>query len=261
MKSETVEREITKNGYKVAVLPDIHVPRHDINALRSVFSFLKRNRWDEVIQLGDFLDLEQIAKFNVGNLRAVQGRDLWGDMLQGRRVLDRLLEASRTRNKRCRFTMLEGNHEQRIEKWIDAHPVAQGVFEIPKALEFEERKVQWVPRTRVYKIGHAHFIHGNSCGKNHTGAHLSRFGGNVFYGHTHSVEQGSASKWCKDHAIIAQSLGCLCEISMDYIQGQPRPWEHAIASFSFRKDGTFNYVVHRILNGQFTDPSTGVTYK
>ena len=46
-----------KGGRKVIVLPDMQVPFHDKLTLAAVEKYMADERWDEWVQLGDFIDL------------------------------------------------------------------------------------------------------------------------------------------------------------------------------------------------------------
>lgn len=58
------------------LLPDIHCSvdgAHDANALATVSDFMKSQRWDGLLHLGDLISFDIISSHNTGNLRAVEG--------------------------------------------------------------------------------------------------------------------------------------------------------------------------------------------
>jgi hypothetical protein len=61
------------------------------------------------------------------------------------------------------MVLIEGNHDQRILRYIDAHPATEGMLEVPIALELDRRGIDWIPfwsKGDVYKIDKATFGHG-----------------------------------------------------------------------------------------------------
>ena len=83
------------------------------------------NRFDEVIYIGDLLDFNQIAKFTKGQ-PIQESRNLNEDYKIAGKILDRHISIIKKNNKRAKFTLLEGNHEERIERWVNQNPQAKG---------------------------------------------------------------------------------------------------------------------------------------
>jgi predicted phosphodiesterase len=243
---------------RVLVLPDVHIPNEDTVTLRAVERYMADHKWDEVIYLGDFVDLNVISSHNINNLRDVAGQTLAKDYAAANTVLDR-------HQKLCpgaKFTYLEGNHEFRTERYINARPEMEGLCEVPIRLNLEQRGIEWIPawsEGHIYTRGKANFHHGLYVGKNHSRKHVEAFGGNLFYGHTHDVEQSAKVFYGENTTIVAQSLGCLCSYQQKYLRGRPTNWQQATATFYFRPDGYFNHYVSLIFDHAFTSPE-GVMY-
>lgn len=238
---------------RVLVLPDIHIPNEDKLTLRAVERYMAAHKWDEVIYLGDFVDLNVISSHNKENLRAVAGQTLSKDYAAANAILDR-------HQKICpgaKFTYLEGNHEFRTERYINANPQLEGSVEVPIRLYLEQRGINWIPSWSegyIYTRGKANFHHGLYHGRNHSRKHVEAFGSNLFYGHTHDVEQSAKVFHGENTTIIAQSLGCLCSYQQKYLRGRPTNWQQAFATFYFRPDGFFNHHVTMIFNNAFVSP-------
>lgn len=234
----------------VLVLPDLQVPYEDKRSLSAVEGVMRDYRWDEIIQLGDFLDLDCISSYNEKRLRTIAGKTLQKDFDAGNRVLDRWQHLA----PRSKIVILEGNHDERMLRYIDANPQLEGTVEVPKGLRLEERGIWWVPywsKGDVHKIGHAYFIHGEYVNDHHAKKHVTRFGGNVFYGHAHDVQTYSLVQYKDDSTIVGQSLGCLCRYDQSYIKGKPTNWQQAFATFHFFADGNFTYDVVRLFKHRF----------
>ena len=240
----------------VIILPDMHVPFHDRRVWRNVLRYIAgTGPHDEVVQLGDFLNLASISRHTKTNLRAIAETTITEEYRIGNQVLDQLQEVIQPETK---ITILEGNHDFWVEKYLDEHPQLVGTLEIEKGLRLKERGINWVRFWRdgaYHKIGKAVFVHGLHLNKHHSCSMAMAYGNNIFYGHTHDVQCHSLTRQGEHNTIVGQSLGCLCEYDQKYMQGKPTKWQQAFAHFFFNPNGTFQYYVIRVFNGKFIGPN------
>jgi predicted phosphodiesterase len=251
-------KKVASKTERVLVIPDVHVPSEDKLSMRALERYMADHKWDEIIYLGDFMDLNVISSHNANNLRAVMGQSLAKDYAAGNAILDR----HQALCPGAKFVYLEGNHEFRTERYINARPEMEGLCEVPIRLNLEQRGILWVPswsEGAVYSKGKANYSHGLYCCKNHARKHVEAFGGNLFYGHTHDVELCSKVFYGENTTVVAQSLGCMCTYGQSYLKGRPTNWQQAFATFNFRPDGYFNYFVTMLFNNAFVSPE-GVFY-
>lgn len=242
--------------YKVLVLPDLHIPKHDRKTLKAVLRYARDFAPQEIIQLGDFMDFDCISRHSSGKPRVLETQRLKKDLAQGNQVLDQLQSIT------PKVTLIEGNHDERIERWLDEFPVVEGVFELETSLKLKERGIKWVRFARngeVYRIGKASFGHGLYTNEHHAKSHGLAFGGNFFYGHLHDVQSHSKVLIGDNSTTISQSLGCLCSYKQYYMKGRPNRWQQAFGVFYFQPSGKFNHYVVNIFNHRFVSPG-GVVY-
>ena len=228
------------------VLPDLQVPYQDDRSLNIVETVMAAEPWDEIVQLGDFMDHDSIAHFNMGQLRKIEGKTLFADYAVGNGVLDRWQKI----RPKAKFVIIQGNHDFRPEKLVDAQPQLRGLVETEHGLNLKKRGIKWVPfwedRRLSYQIGNAYFIHGLYTNEHHSKKHCLRWGVNIFYGHLHDVQCFPMVLKGEDKTIVGQSLGCLCRYDQSWLQGAPTNWQQAFATFHFWPDGFFQYNVYRI---------------
>jgi len=252
-----------EGGYNVIVLPDCQVPFHDRRAIAAVEKYMAEYKWDEYINLGDFLDFDQISKFNEDSFRNIEGRRLRGDFYTANEIILRHQAILQQNNPKCKMTFLEGNHEYRVERFIDKFPVLEGLLEVETNLMFKELGIKYVrcySKGEIYKIGKAYFHHGLYATQNHAKKMVDNFGVNIFYGHVHDVQSYTKVAFGKNKTLVGHSLGCLCTYEQSYIGKNPKNWQHAFAVFHFQPNGFFNYYVVKIFNGKFIGPD-GKTYE
>lgn len=234
------------------VLPDPHIRAakggEDKRSIAAVEKYIKEAKPDEIICIGDFMDFNCISDHNAFNLRAVEGETVEADYVVGNKVLDRWQKLA------PRVTLLEGNHDYRVERFIDAFPRMAGSLEVAKGLQLKERGIRWVRSWRdgeIYHVGNASFIHGLYVNDHHAKKHVEAFGVSIFYGHTHDIQLYSKVTAGNDKTIVGQSLGCLCDYKQKYMNGTPNRWQQAFAEFYVREDGFFNYTVTMIFKHRF----------
>lgn len=236
------------------ILPDMQIPYHDEKALRVVLDYARTIHWDGCIQLGDFMDWDWISKWTKENQRKVEGTRFLSEYATANDVLDDILTAVRAKNKRCPVTILEGNHDWRIENVIDKTPALEGLIEMERGLHLKERDVTywryWSHR-RPYIVGNAWFIHGEYIGANHAKKTADSFHRNVFYGHTHDRMSATKSTVYGD-SVQCESLGTLSRFDLEYMGHRPSNWMQCFAEFFFRPDGNFNHYVTNVINHSFT---------
>lgn len=235
------------------VLADLHAPYHDKKALAAVEQFMGDHTFDYYINLGDLLDFDCISNHNKDKLREVEGKRVESDYVVVNQMLDRHQSLIRKNNKNAEFILLEGNHEARMERYIDANPVLEGLFEVEKKLNLKDRGFQWYRYndTRLFQIGKLAFHHGIYTSKYHSYKHLENFGKSIVYGHLHTFQIHNNSTFGEDDARAAHAVGCLCEPEQSYIQGRPRSWRQGFAVIYFHPNGNFNYYPITMFNHSF----------
>lgn len=241
----------------VIVLPDMQVPYEDRISLSAVEAYMSDTSWDIYINLGDFLDFDCISSFNKGFLRKIEGLAIQKDYDYANKILDRHQKIVRENNKNAQFVLLEGNHEYRVERYIDENPQVRGLLEVERGLKLRDRCFKWVRCYRngdVYRLGNAVFHHGRFINQYHAAKTVNYYGTNIFYGHTHDVQGFSKVTHGDDKTMVGQSLGCLCRYDQSYIQGNPTNWQQAFGVFYFLPDGHFTYYIIRIFKNRFVSP-------
>lgn len=249
--------------YRVIVTPDSQFPYEDVAANNAVEQYVADNKFDEWVDLGDFMDFDFLSHHNEGLHRLNAGKLLKQHYTYGREVLDRRLSVLHKNNRKASMTMIEGNHDARVETFLNKNPQLEGMLEVEEGLGLKKRKIEWIRFWRdgsIYKIGKAGFCHGLYTSKYHAAKMVENYCCNIFYGHVHDVMEFPKVMHGKDEVVVGQSLGCLCRLDQAYIKQNPKNWQLAFGDFFFTKEGLFTYYVPRILDSKFVAP-TGKIYQ
>lgn len=232
---------------------DPHFPYENTRALLALFKYIEESRPDIIVLGGDIVDLDLLH--NKASRRELEGKRLIRDFDYGYRRLKQIRDLVPDAN----IYALEGNHDERMERYIDDHPETEGILEVRNMLKLDELGIVWVPSWRtgeILTIGKANFIHGQYLNKNHASTTVDNYGCNMFYGHCHDVQSFSKILHGDDSTLIAQSCGCMCRYDMPYLQGRPTKWQNAFLNMYIKPNGFFNHQVVSIFNGKFVVEGT-----
>lgn len=252
----------------VLVLPDLHLrppsgkvrSGEDIGTLAAVEQYARTVQWSEVVMLGDLMDLDCISAHNSKKPRLVEGARLQVDFDYANAWLDRW------QNNVCpgaAWTLIEGNHDERLERYIDAFPALEGKVELESNLHLEGRGIKWIrywSAGELYHIGNAYFGHGRSTAKYHAEKHVNEYGVCFYYGHTHDVQEMPRVFLGNDKTLVGKSMGCLCRYDQPYMKGRPSKWQQAFGHFRFWPNGYFNEYTVKVFSRGFVGPD-GIFYQ
>lgn len=226
----------------------------------AVLRYADDHEWAGVVQVGDFGDWNCISDHNKGKPRLVEGERVEAEFEAQREILTQVEQAV---GEEAQKVLVEGNHEYRVTRYIDAHPELEGTLSVPKGLGLKERGWRWVPfwsQGKVVELGKLTVIHGLFTGKYHAAKHLREYQCNVMYGHTHDVEAAPMTARGDNKTHMAQSIGCLQAYDPQWLKGRPTKWQQAFAEVCVFPDGFFNYWVTQVFKHRFVS-GTGKVYQ
>lgn len=230
---------------RVVILPDVHLDTTVPKAYRAVKNFLVEDKPDMIIILGDFMDVSALSAWDMDKRKLMEGRRYNKEVEIANQELDFLQENCNE------IVYLFGNHETRVERYIEKFPEMEGILEVDKVLNLEKRGIKWIDYNKLYRLGKLYLTHGMYTNKYHANKHLTSIGGNVVYGHTHKCQSEMMSMHLQQ-PIMAWGLGCLCSKSPDYLRGKPSNWINGFAYVYFHpKNGEFNLYPINIIGNKF----------
>ena len=246
------------------IVPDTHGSLIDQAAAAAMFADLERMGGSvrEVILQGDHLECGGfLAQHHVLGYVAQSEYTFAEDVIATNVFLDKIQQLA----PRATVHYLEGNHENRIERWIvdqvvgnasDAEFLHQ-MFSTSKVLGLEKRGINFYSSGQKYglripgaiKLGKCHFLHGSNHGKDVARKMAGMFGGNVVFAHVHTqqsvtirtVSHGEVGAWCP---------GCVCQLQPLYRHSSITDWCHGYAfQIVDSKSGEFLHVNVPIVDG------------
>ena len=235
---------------KVVVISDLQVPYHDPVAIRNVVAFIKRFKPDQVITIGDEIDLPQISRWTEGTpgwFEQTLGsdRDATVEILWDLQVTD----------------MIRSNHTDRlynvIMKKIPAF-LALPELKFEKFMKLDELGIKFHRKPLEFAPDWI-AIHGDEGSVKPTPGLTAleaarRHGKSVVCGHTHRAGQSAfteASGGVLGRVLRGVEVGNLMDFKKaGYTKGVAN-WQQAFAVFYVDKKTVTNTIVHIEKDGSF----------
>lgn len=254
-----------KGAFVRVVVPDTHGCVIDQSALSVFLGDLEYlgDQVREIVMLGDHLDCGGfLAQHHTLGYVASTTYTFEDDV----DACNKLLDSIQSFCPKAQIHYLEGNHENRIERWCVTQALGQGqdasyllrLFGVESVLNLEKRGIKHyrqgerydgVPIPATIQLGKCYFTHGSRTGKHAAASMLQDFGGNVVFGHTHrmdsytmrTVNEGVIGAWCP---------GCLCDMQPRWRHTQITGWSHGYGVQFVQPDGTFLHINVPIIDGK-----------
>lgn len=229
---------------KVLVVGDAHVQQGQ-NLTR--FSYLGKMIQsivpDQVIMIGDFLDLDSLSAWDKDKRKLMEGRRYAKEIDAGQRALDIFSKSY----KGIRFSYLEGNHEERLNRYTEQHAELDGAISIQHDLKLTERGISFVPYKEHLTLEGVEFTHipiaGNGrpiSGNNICEKVLSLYNNSIVFGHTHLLRTACGYRHGSKHLQQVLNAGCFFEHHPHYIQGAPSNYWRGIVVLDIYQPGRFD---------------------
>jgi len=230
---------------KLAVLSDVHIPYHSIDAITATFDKISNEKPDAILLNGDFIEFYGLSRF----MKDPRKRSVAHELQSAREVLDILA----TFGAKIYFKL--GNHEERYEHFLmQKAPELLGIqqFELRHLLGLDEKGIDLIGDKRIIKANDLNIVHGHEFGQSiFSPVNVARglfLRGKVtaMQGHNHSVSEHTESDM-NGNIVTTWSLGCLCELNPAYLP--INKWSHGFAIVDLHDNGkdfhVYNYRIHK----------------
>jgi hypothetical protein len=225
---------------------DLHYPEHDEACFKCLLDVIKDIKPDIFILAGDAMDMSTISVFNRRKPKLVEGKRIGDDYKKFQKdVIDVLDNAL---GKGTEKYYLLGNHEERVDRLIEADPKLDGLVNLRSNLKLDTWKV--VDYKKVVTIGNMNFTHGIWYNKYHSAKNVNAYQKNIFTGHAHTSQVFTAISPINSLPKQGVSVGCLCNKNPEYRQDEPNGWVNQFMIFYLLTDGTFRYELITIVFGR-----------
>ena len=175
----------------------------------------------------------------------MEGRRYQKDIDSGKKFIDTMLVECPDFDY-GKFVFIEGNHEDRLWRYLDSQPLFDGAVDYRIDLGIEEWK--HIPYKSHYEYKGVYYTHVpiNESGKPVSGAvacakSLSIYQSSVVFGHTHKLASSSVHRHGSPHLNQALNVGCFFDHIDDYALGSITSYWRGLVLIDHYKHGRFNW--------------------
>jgi predicted phosphodiesterase len=239
---------VLKGHKRLGILSDIHVPYHNIEALTTAITYLKKQKIDGLILNGDTIDCHRLSRF----IKDPKKRNF-------KLELDTFKELFNVLEKqlKCKIYFKLGNHEERYEHFLyekAGELVGIEEFEFENIIKARARGIEVIGEKRIIKANSLNIIHGHEfIGGISAPVNIARglyLKGKVsaVQGHNHNTSEHTEPDM-NGKITTTWSVGCLCELHPAYMP--LNKWNHGFADIDLDDNGQdFEFRNKRIYKGK-----------
>ncbi len=234
---------------RLVFISDMHLEagEEQHESYRTVKKFIKTEKPDTIIIIGDALDFSYLGSYNMSLEELRENKRLSADYDMFNKELDFFQKYSKE------VIYLEGNHEYRLTRAIQRTPnFLSGLIELPVKLKLQERGIQYITeQDQPYKIQKLYVMHGKRYNMHFAKATLEDMGANTIMGHTHRIQMYSRRFTATGDEVACWGIGCLSSKAPEWQNGQANNWTNGFAYGMMNDRGFFNINNIHIVNGGF----------
>lgn len=213
---------------KLGVMGDQHIPYHDVRAIEVALDRFEEEKVDAILLNGDLLDFYQLSSHEKDPRKA-----RFKEELEAGKQFFRYL---RSRFPDIPIYFIPGNHENRFERFLRnkaAEFLGLDEFRLDVLLEVGAHRIEYIPFRTNILFGDVLIEHGDKIpgagGVVPARTALMRFKRNILVNHFHKTSTSTQRIFDVEKEVVIRgySLGCLCELSPEYLE--VNEWNHGFA--------------------------------
>jgi hypothetical protein len=259
----TTSKPATKSDRVRVSFGDVHGMRMDKSAVSAMLADIRKLNPDEIVIGGDLVECGGwLAKHQPIGYVALCDYTYQEDINAANAFLDELHSAA----PRAEVHYIEGNHEDRMERWIVDQTMANGrdsAFLLDLAsprtlLRLAERNISYYRRSEIYgdglprgwiRLGKMFFTHSLTYSKNAARDAAAKTAGNVTYFCTHR-EDSATIVFPAVGLVKAFNPGCLSQMQPIWKHSDPTSWSQGYAVDYIAASGNFQRIHVPIWRGE-----------
>lgn len=226
------------------VVGDVHCgPGQSLRRATWLGKHIAATRPARVVFIGDFLSFDSLSAWDRDKRRLMEARRYHLDVESGRVFLD-LVRKGLPDNDCTPFIFIEGNHENRLARYLDHDPTFHGKIDYIRDIGFEGKVV---PYKDSFVHRGVHFTHipisenGAPIGGKYVASRaLDVYGCPVVFGHTHKLNMACVHRKGMPHLQMAVNVGCFFEHIDEYAQGSQTSYWRGLVEINHYKRGSFD---------------------
>jgi predicted phosphodiesterase len=225
----------------VLVVGDAHVDEDQpLDRFKALGNKIQAEKPDYVVIIGDFLSLNCLSEWDRNKRAKMENKRYILEVEAGRRALD-LMGVPKN------LIYIEGNHENRLDRYLDHDPTFEGLVHLPSDLDVKGRGITWIPYKACFELHGVHFTHipissnGKAIGNPNVAQKALRlFSSSVVFGHTHTLDHAAEHRHGAAHLNQSLSVGCFFEHVDEYAQGSMTNYWRGVVDLDIYDENRFD---------------------
>ncbi len=222
---------------KILVIGDSHLEIHSsIKRFKWLGDLILEEQPEVIVQIGDFVSLDCLSHWDYKHRARMEGKRYYAEIEKGNEALYLMelpmnkMNVFRSKNKKKQYKPRKiwhlGNHEERLNKYLEDRPELIDSFNLPEEIGALGRGWEIIPYKEYSKVGNILFTHIpiNNANQPISGKYLcdkalSIHDTNVVFGHNHKLEFSTEARHGEDERLFALSVGCFIDGIPAYAAG------------------------------------------
>jgi len=228
---------------------DFHIPYVNVPAVKALLELTEDINPEGFYIVGDYMDMEPISHWLKNKKKTLENKRMISDYIEGNKLLD---EFDKRLSKDCDKRFWYGNHEDWYHQLIEEMPALEGLLDPKEELKLAERGYKvYTEINHIERVGRLCITHGIYHTQNYVKSHLDKFQTNVLHADMHSPRFRLSESPAREIALSGYCLGCMCNLSPNFMKNKPNKWSHGFAIIHFFENGWFDVDIKRIVQGKF----------
>jgi predicted phosphodiesterase len=232
---------------KTIVVGDEHVaPGQNLRRAVWLGRLIRDVKPNRVIHIGDIGTFDSLSAWDKDKRKKMENRRYGRDVAALAAYCSLLKANAGDAYDEAEHILTEGNHENRIDRYIDYHPVMEGQLDYVTQAGIQDWKL--IPFKSFYEYRGILFTHvpimenGKPVsGKYATGKSLEVCSKSVVFGHTHKLDYTAVHRHGQAHLQEALNVGCYFEHVDDYALGSMSSYWRGLVVLDHYQHGRFGW--------------------
>lgn len=236
------------NGDKTVVVGDVHVgPSQNLRRARWLGRYVRDVSPNRVVFIGDLATFDSLSAWDKDKRKKMEGRRYQKDVDSLAEFVD-IFYSEVGPSPSFKVILTEGNHEDRIARYVDYNPVMDGNLDYLKDSGIDNYDWKIVPYREFFNYKGISFTHVPLMenGRPVSGQYATRRAlevcrNSVVFGHTHKLDYKSVHRHGQPHLQEALNVGCYFEHIDDYAKGSVTSYWRGLVTLDHYSHGRFAF--------------------
>ena len=248
---------------EVLVLGDFHVTNNqNLSRFKVISRFIIEHKPEYIVLMGDFMTFQCLSAWDMDKRARMEGQRYELEINAGNEALDIMFSDVDAYNKKQKKTRhrqynpkriyIKGNHEDRLDRYLDFDPTFKGWVGVEKDLKLKERGFEVIPYRKYYYLDDVGFTHVPfNKAKEISGVDITRKASmvtvkSIVFAHTHGQNLCHVHKEGMPHLQDIYVCGCVFDEKEDYVDGRVTEYWRGITLLNIWKPGRFDIDAYSI---------------